>query len=120
MVNEQHGLGRHRPDEPTIFRRIDGGSGTPVCNTASGFDSRHYLKCSRGNFEPTVVLAVNDDCKLDRLSSHSPSVPLDISTKPDQDSIIKEIMNLLHYFQDPTDQQLFAKLSEIMSMAMKL
>lgn len=29
-------------------------------------------------------------------------------------------MNLLHYFQDPTDQQLSAKLSEIMSMAMKL
>lgn len=58
--------------------------------------------------------------KLDRLKSHSPSTPLNISTEPDQDSIIKEIMNLLHYFQDPTDQQLSAKLSEAVSMAVKL
>ena len=29
-------------------------------------------------------------------------------------------MNMFHYFQDPSDQQLSAKLSEIMSTAMKL
>lgn len=46
---------------PTVFRRIDGVSGTSVCNTANGSHFRRYLKCSRGDFEPTVVLAANHD-----------------------------------------------------------
>ena len=44
----------------TIFRGTDSGSGTQVWNTANGFDSEHHLKCSSGDSEPRVVLAVND------------------------------------------------------------
>ncbi|KAL8702671.1 MAG: hypothetical protein Q9201_004157 [Fulgogasparrea decipioides] len=58
--------------------------------------------------------------KLDRLSSYNPSAPTEISTEPRQDDIIDEILGLLHYFQSPTDQRLRAKLTEIISMAIKL
>lgn len=58
--------------------------------------------------------------KLDRLGSHGPSTPTDVSTEPSQSDIIEEILDLLHYFQSPTDQGLRAKLTEITSMAIKL
>lgn len=44
----------------TIFRGTDGGSGSQIWGTANGFDSGHHLKCSSGDFEPRVVLAVDD------------------------------------------------------------
>ncbi|KAL8696861.1 MAG: hypothetical protein Q9201_007442 [Fulgogasparrea decipioides] len=58
--------------------------------------------------------------KLDRLGSHNASAPTEISTEPRQDDVINEILGLLHYFQNPTDQRLRAKLTEITSMAIKL
>lgn len=42
------------------FARIDGGSVTEVWITANGFDPRHYLKHSSGNYELRIVLATND------------------------------------------------------------
>ena len=44
----------------TIFCGNDGGRGTQAWITADGFDSGHHLKRSGGDFEPRVVLAVND------------------------------------------------------------
>ena len=58
--------------------------------------------------------------KLNRLRSHGPSAPTDVSTEPSQGHIIDEILDLLHYFQSPTNQGLRAKLTEIISMAIKL
>ena len=58
--------------------------------------------------------------KLNRLGSHGPSAPTDVSTEPSQGDIVDEILDLLHYFQSPTDQGLRAKLTEIISMAIKL
>ncbi len=58
--------------------------------------------------------------KLDRLTSPGPSATTDISTKPSQSNIIEEIVALLHYFQGPTDQQLRTRLTEIISVAIKL
>lgn len=58
--------------------------------------------------------------KLDRLGSQNSSAPVDVSTEPNQNGIIQEIMDLLHYFQSPTDQQLRTKLTEIIAMAIKL
>ncbi|KAK3167809.1 hypothetical protein OEA41_004255 [Lepraria neglecta] len=58
--------------------------------------------------------------KLNRLGSHGPSAPTDVSTEPSQGDIIEEILDLLHYFQSPTDQGLRAKLTEIISIAIKL
>ena len=58
--------------------------------------------------------------KLDRLGSHGPSAITDVFTEPSQDSIVDEILDLLHYFQNPTNQRLRAKLTEITSMAIKL
>ncbi len=58
--------------------------------------------------------------KLERLSLHSPLAQPYISTEPNQDDIIKEIMDILHYFRSPTDQPLRSKLTEIISMAIKL
>lgn len=58
--------------------------------------------------------------RLDRLGSHDPSAPTEISTEPRQDNIIDEILGLFHYFQSPTDQRLRAKLAEITSIAIKL
>ncbi len=48
----------HHP--ATVFRRNNSGSGTQFWNTANRFDSGHHLPCSSGDFEPRVVLAVND------------------------------------------------------------
>ena len=58
--------------------------------------------------------------KLDRLDSHGPSAPTNISVRPDQGKIVKEILSLLQHFQSPTDQQLRGKLTEIAKMAIKL
>lgn len=58
--------------------------------------------------------------KLDRLGSHGPSAPTSVSTEPSQDDIMDEILDLLHHFQSPTDQQLRVKLTEITSLAIKL
>ena len=58
--------------------------------------------------------------KLNRLGSHGPSAPTDVSTKPSLGDIIDEILDLLDYFQSPTDQGLRAKLTEIISTAIKL
>ena len=58
--------------------------------------------------------------RLNRLSSHAPSAPTEISTEPHQEDVIDEILGLLHYFQSPSDQRLRAKLTEITSMAIKL
>ncbi|KAL8734050.1 MAG: hypothetical protein Q9166_001811 [cf. Caloplaca sp. 2 TL-2023] len=58
--------------------------------------------------------------RLDRLGSHDPSAPTEISTEPRQEDVINEILGLLHYFQSPTDQGLRAKLTEITSIAIKL
>ena len=58
--------------------------------------------------------------KLDRLGSHGPSATTDVSTEPNQDDIMDEILNLLHHFQSPTDQRLRAKLTGITSLAVKL
>ena len=58
--------------------------------------------------------------KLDRLGSHNPSAPTHVSTEPSQGDIIEEILDLLRYFQSPTDQGLRTKLTEIISMAIKL
>ncbi|KAL8844188.1 MAG: hypothetical protein Q9205_006278 [Flavoplaca limonia] len=58
--------------------------------------------------------------RLDRLGSHDPSAPTEISTEPRQEDVINEILGLLHYFQSPSDQRLRAKLTEITSMAIKL
>lgn len=58
--------------------------------------------------------------KLDRLGSESPLAPNNISTEPNQDDIIEEILDLLDYFRSPSDQGLRAKLMEITNMAIKL
>ena len=58
--------------------------------------------------------------KLNRLGSHGPSAPTDISTEPSLGGIIDEILDLLHHFQSPTDQGLRAKLTEIISIAIEL
>ena len=58
--------------------------------------------------------------RLNRLGSHDPSAPTEISTEPRQEDVIDEILGLLHYFQSPSDQCLRAKLTEITSMAIKL
>ncbi|KAI4231063.1 MAG: hypothetical protein L6R40_007854 [Gallowayella cf. fulva] len=58
--------------------------------------------------------------RLDRLGSHDPSAPTEISTEPRQEDVIDEILGTLHYFQSPSDQLLRAKLTEITSMAIKL
>ena len=58
--------------------------------------------------------------KLERLGSQSPSARTDIVTEPSQEHIIEEIMDLLYYFQSPTDQQLRAKLLNIINMSIKL
>ncbi|CAO1598714.1 hypothetical protein XANCAGTX0491_002474 [Xanthoria calcicola] len=58
--------------------------------------------------------------RLDRLGSHDPSAPSEISTEPRQEGVIDEILSLLHYFQSPSDQQLRAKLTEITGIAIKL
>ncbi|KAI4218830.1 MAG: hypothetical protein LQ349_008556 [Xanthoria aureola] len=58
--------------------------------------------------------------RLDRLGSHDPSAPTEISTEPRQEGVIDEIFDLLHYFQSPSDQQLRAKLTEITGMAIRL
>ena len=58
--------------------------------------------------------------RLNRLSSLAPSAPTDISTEPHQEDVIDEILGLLHYFQSPSDQRLRAKLTEIISMVIKL
>ena len=58
--------------------------------------------------------------KLDRLSSHGPSAKVDVFTEPSQNGIVDEILDLLHYFQDPTNQRQRAKLMGITSMAIKL
>lgn len=44
----------------TVFRGIDDGGRTKVWNAANGFASRNHLKCSCGDFQPRVVLAIND------------------------------------------------------------
>jgi len=58
--------------------------------------------------------------KLDRLTSHGPSATTGISTEPSQNNIIEEILDVLYYFQGPTDQQLRVRLTEITSVAVKL
>ncbi|KAL8669509.1 MAG: hypothetical protein Q9168_005900 [Polycauliona sp. 1 TL-2023] len=58
--------------------------------------------------------------RLNRLGSHDPSAPTEISTEPRQEDVIDEILGLLHYFQSPSDQRLRAKLTEITSMAINL
>lgn len=58
--------------------------------------------------------------RLDRLGSHDPSAPTEISTEPRQEGVIDEILGLLHYFQSPSNQRLRAKLTEITSMAIRL
>ncbi|KAI4087747.1 MAG: hypothetical protein L6R37_008287 [Teloschistes peruensis] len=58
--------------------------------------------------------------RLDRLGSHGPSAPTEISTEPRQEGVIDEILGLLHYFQSPSNQRLRAKLTEITSMAIRL
>ena len=58
--------------------------------------------------------------KLDRLPSHSPSATMNISTEPSQGNIVEEILDLLHYFQGPTDQPLRTKLTEITRLAVTL
>ena len=61
--------------------------------------------------------------KLDRLGSYGPLVTTDVSTEPtllSQDSIMDEILNVLHSLRSPTDQRLRGKLAEIISMAIKL
>lgn len=58
--------------------------------------------------------------KLDRLGSNSPLTSGRIATEPDQDAIVKEIWDQLHHFQSPSDQQSSAKLSEIVSIAIRL
>ena len=58
--------------------------------------------------------------KLDRLGSSDPSAATNVSTEPSQDSIIDEILDVLHSLQSPTDQRLRAKLAGITSLAIKL
>ena len=52
--------------------------------------------------------------KLDCLDSS------DVSTEPRQDSMVDEILDVLHHLQSPANQGLPAKLAEITSMAIKL
>ena len=58
--------------------------------------------------------------KLNRLGSYGSSATTDISTEPSQSNIIEGILNVLHHFQGPTDQQLRVRLTEITSVAIKL
>lgn len=58
--------------------------------------------------------------KLDRLNSYGPSATTDVFTEPSQDSIIDEILDVLHNLRSPIDQRLRVKLTEIISMTIKL
>ena len=58
--------------------------------------------------------------KLDHLGSHAPSATSNVSTKPSQDRIVDEILDVLQYLRSSASEQLPAKLAEITSMVIKL
>lgn len=58
--------------------------------------------------------------KLDRIGTECETVARSFSTLPDQADIVQAIMDQLHYFQSPADQELHHKLTQIADRAVKL
>ena len=73
-----------------------------------------YLAFSICTEGPQIEFWVHYTLSEDNVRSHY------ISTEPSQSNIIEGILDVLHHFQGPTDQQLRVRLTEITSMAIKL
>ena len=58
--------------------------------------------------------------KLDRIRTQGENSTKSISTMPDQADIVQAIEEQLHYFQNPADQRLHSRLTEIAKHAIKL